>query len=421
MGHHPDPHWRDIGSNPYFQTFKIVEFKAMNSLSPNRMSPGANNKGFSLIELAMVLVIVGILLTIGMSMIGPLTKRAKLMETRETVKAAKEAVLGYAVKNGYLPISTDPDPLGLAGARKLDAWGRNLQYTPAAALNGTGNACGTTTTTMTVQECTNAACTTFNTKSNVAFIVYSVGEDTNGVCTGVVSPFRVWMQGSGYNSPCIYAAVNPAFSYDDVAVYVSLDEIKAARGCSQSMAVTSPATLPQGEEDSFYSYSLQAIGGRPSYSWSIPTQPGSGLTMNASGLISGTINVNNVLPNTGELTACTGTINVTNATVSDSGGSPPFTFTGSIPVRPKPLAITNTEMPTAKVSTLYSATLSGAAGNSSTYTWTLTSGSLPPGLSLALGVISGTPTSSGTFSFTIQLSDPCPTTTSKRFTITVNP
>ncbi len=80
---------------------------------PFAHSPIHRKEGFTLIELAMVLVVIGLLIGLGMGLIGPLTKRAKLIETRETVKQAKEAVLGYAVKNGYLPAN-----LEAAGARK---------------------------------------------------------------------------------------------------------------------------------------------------------------------------------------------------------------------------------------------------------------------------------------------------------------
>jgi hypothetical protein len=48
-----------------------------------------------------------------------------------------------------------------------------------------------------------------------------------------------------------------------------------------------------------------------------------------------------------------------------------------------------------------------ASGGTPAYTWSITSGSLPPGLTLAAttGIISGTPTSSGTFNFTAKVSD----------------
>jgi VCBS repeat-containing protein len=48
-----------------------------------------------------------------------------------------------------------------------------------------------------------------------------------------------------------------------------------------------------------------------------------------------------------------------------------------------------------------------ASGGSGSYNWTLTSGSLPDGLSLdtSTGAITGTPTAGGTFNFTIQMAD----------------
>jgi prepilin-type N-terminal cleavage/methylation domain-containing protein len=69
----------------------------MNSLKKSftfHLSPFISNKGVTIIELAVVLVILGILVGIGASMMGSLTKRAKLTETRETVNAAVDAVTG---------------------------------------------------------------------------------------------------------------------------------------------------------------------------------------------------------------------------------------------------------------------------------------------------------------------------------------
>ena len=48
-----------------------------------------------------------------------------------------------------------------------------------------------------------------------------------------------------------------------------------------------------------------------------------------------------------------------------------------------------------------------ASGGALPYTWSIVGGSLPPGLTLSSssGVITGTPTIVGTFSFTAQVSD----------------
>jgi hypothetical protein len=78
---------------------------------------------------------------------------------------------------------------------------------------------------------------------------------------------------------------------------------------------------------------------------------------------------------------------------------------GSTPP-PTPVSITTSTLTDGTVNTTYTATLS-ATGGSGTYTWSVASGSsLPAGLSLsAAGVISGTPTTAGLASFTVDVAD----------------
>ncbi len=79
-----------------------------------------------------------------------------------------------------------------------------------------------------------------------------------------------------------------------------------------------------------------------------------------------------------------------------------LTLSASAPVAP--LAILTTSLPLGTVGTAYSATLS-ASGGTGPYTWTVVGGSLPPGLGLNPGGISGTPAAAGLFSFTVQAGD----------------
>jgi hypothetical protein len=71
-----------------------------------------------------------------------------------------------------------------------------------------------------------------------------------------------------------------------------------------------------------------------------------------------------------------------------------------------PLAIATTTLPGGTVGVAYSQSLT-AAGGTTPYTWSIVGGSLPAGLALnaATGLISGTPTTPGTVSFTAQVVD----------------
>ena len=66
---------------------------------------------------------------------------------------------------------------------------------------------------------------------------------------------------------------------------------------------------------------------------------------------------------------------------------------------------TTTTLPDAFVPVTYSAQLA-AQGGTPPYTWSVSAGALPPGLSLsAAGLISGAPTVTGSYSFTAQVTD----------------
>lgn len=79
---------------------------------------------------------------------------------------------------------------------------------------------------------------------------------------------------------------------------------------------------------------------------------------------------------------------------------------GGVPEPVMPLSITTTSMPSGRAGSPYSATLQAANGKAP-YSWTITSGSLLPGLSLnkTTGVISGTLISGGRSDFIVKVLD----------------
>jgi len=90
-------------------------------------------------------------------------------------------------------------------------------------------------------------------------------------------------------------------------------------------------------------------------------------------------------------------------------------------VTPGPLTITTATLPAATVGAAYTATLT-ATGGTPPYSWSIASGTLPAGLTLAggTGVISGTPTATGTSSFTVQVTSAALDSATAPLSITVN-
>ncbi|MGE0132066.1 MAG: FG-GAP-like repeat-containing protein [Blastocatellales bacterium] len=102
---------------------------------------------------------------------------------------------------------------------------------------------------------------------------------------------------------------------------------------------------------------------------------------------------------------------------SDDENAIRFIYPGTAP--PAPLIIATSTMPGARYGSFYSQSLV-AAGGTTPYKWSLVGGALPPGLNLTSGgTISGTPSSGGTFSFTVRLTDAAFRTVQKTLSIFV--
>ena len=172
-----------------------------------------------------------------------------------------------------------------------------------------------------------------------------------------------------------------------------------------SLTITT-TTLPNGTVGSPYSQTLAAAGGTQPYTWTLSGSLPAGLTLNsASGLINGT-----------PTTVGSPSFSVT---VKDGNGLTAGPQNLSITISTA-LTITTTSLPNGTVNVAYSATLA-ATGGAPPYNWTVTTGSLPGGLTLnsSTGVIGGTPTASGTTSFSVTVKDSVGNTLAQPLSITI--
>jgi hypothetical protein len=92
----------------------------------------------------------------------------------------------------------------------------------------------------------------------------------------------------------------------------------------------------------------------------------------------------------------------------------------TLTVNAQPLQIATTSLPAGHVQTAYSSTLQ-ATGGAQPYTWSVSSGLLPNGLTLSpsTGTISGNPTLVGVFNLVIQVNDSGGASASNAFTISI--
>lgn len=174
----------------------------------------------------------------------------------------------------------------------------------------------------------------------------------------------------------------------------------------------SATTPPAATVGTAYSATpVTASGGTTPYSFSASGLP-AGLSVNAgSGTISGT-------PTTaGTFTASVTVTDAVSASVTRS-----FTLTVN-PAPAAPLAwVTAAGLPSGKVGSAYSTQIK-VTGGTAPYTWALTSGSLPTGLTWSASgqtaTVSGMPTKKGNVSFTLRVTSGSDAVITRTFTIQV--
>jgi len=181
---------------------------------------------------------------------------------------------------------------------------------------------------------------------------------------------------------------------------------------SATLQVTTSA-LDDGEAGVPYTFSLEASGGVEPYVWTIEAGalPG-GLTLSEDGVLSGTPGQFGLFP--------------VRYRVEDADGAfATRELVLSIDTPAQALAIvTGNSLPEGRTNEGYLAQIEASGGTTIDYSWSVTSGNLPTGLSLeAEGTPStfllGFPTQTGSFDFTITVEDSGGQTASRAFDLTV--
>lgn len=179
------------------------------------------------------------------------------------------------------------------------------------------------------------------------------------------------------------------------------------------LSITTTSPLPNGTIGTAYSDTLAATGGTTPYSWSLASGSSlpTGLSLNSSGVISGT-------PTTSGTTSFTVQVTDTSSPVQTA------TANLSLTISPAKLVITTTSLPSGQVGVVYPGATLGASGGVPPYTWSVSTPPLPPGLTLsAAGDLTGTPTVSSSTSptFVVTDSESTPQTAQASIPLTISP
>ncbi|MGZ4415288.1 MAG: putative Ig domain-containing protein, partial [Gaiellaceae bacterium] len=165
--------------------------------------------------------------------------------------------------------------------------------------------------------------------------------------------------------------------------------------------------------------------GQP-YSHTVEWKPGTGCPPYTYAVVGGAFPPGLTLSSSGHITGTptqAGTytfyIRQTDNCGPEGEGNAPFVIKieGGAP----PLAVTSNTLSNGEAELSYSVALTSSGGGGTSRTWSVTSGQLPPGLTLSSdGSLSGTPTTAGTYTFTATVSDGT-SSSSKSLTVTIIP
>lgn len=205
-------------------------------------------RGFSLLEVAVVLVIMGLVLGGLLLTMGTYQQYQRTQQTQRQLGEARDALIGFAATQGRLPCPADPAgdgreraptaagcttglegelPWATLGLPRVDAWGQALRYAVSAdfARNGGGTYTG----------CPPGEPATPPT--NARFALCSTGSyamaDLGGQVVGQQLPAVVWSQGpngagtgsgesENRDGDSDYVASTPTEDFDDIVEWLPL-------------------------------------------------------------------------------------------------------------------------------------------------------------------------------------------------------
>lgn len=220
------------------------------------MSKHNHINGFTLIELSVVLVIIGILVSLGFGMIGPLTTFVKVRETRDLQDAALQSVTSWASSRNSIP---DADTFPSAAKYPLDAWGRKFVYLYDSTLSDSptkDTICGRRSTLLKLKTTDPAA-----TMDNVAFVVLS-GAD-NAILKSTLNGVAITASGAAIDT------ITVTSPNGDLVRWVTLDELRSKIGCQGAPLKIVNNELPFGNYSAPYSATIVPDGGIPPFDWRI--------------------------------------------------------------------------------------------------------------------------------------------------------
>jgi len=250
---------------------------------------GNNRKGFSLVEMAVVLVIFGLVMASASSILTLFVNKSGAERTRRMIEANKNTLFSIAAseQNPYFQVTATDDAWAdqvNAGIQFLsypqDAYGRDflLIFDPALSYTDSNDQldyspiCGADHTGITVRICRSSGtlatvcdeASEYAEVRDVAFVIVSgsVNKNIQTALGGTANAVTVYYQGQdGVDE------YTPDFAraekYDDIVDWVTLPELRVKAGCDFEKFGFVDTSMPLIQDGGEYYFNLYPTGGVP--------------------------------------------------------------------------------------------------------------------------------------------------------------
>lgn len=241
--------------------------------------------GFTLVEMAVVLAVLSLLMAGLLGGVSAQREHRRLLETRNALEQAKEALIGYALANNRLPCPADPSlasthadagheasrnasgnctllsgalPWADLGVQESDGWGRRFTYGASEKFSAKTTSCGsasqtpcfTLTTTADLKVSRAAGCSAANVANGVPAVIVSHGQRFAGSygADGNQAPGATGDEAEnsdGGSDKCFVSRAEEPDVYDDQTSWISAS-ILLAKLVSAGKLSDSGASLASG-------------------------------------------------------------------------------------------------------------------------------------------------------------------------------